>query len=274
MKAPLDLVNQRTLYYKELILSTLRSIGVPTDRLKFTVGSDYQISKEYSMDNFRLCALVTEHDAKKAGAEVVKQVDSPLLSGLLYPGMQALDEEYLKVDAQFGGIDQRKIFVLAEKYLPRLGYKQRVHLMNPMVPGLAGSKMSSSDLDSKIDLLDDPATVTRKLKKAFCEEGNITDNGVLSFVKYVLFPLGSLNGKTASFTISRPEKYGGNVIYQIYQELEDDFRDKKVHPGDLKASVTKAINALLEPIRQDFQDPEKAKIIDLAYPPPPVNSKK
>ena len=28
---------------------------------------------------------------------------------------QALDEEYLKVDAQFGGIDQRKIFTFAEK---------------------------------------------------------------------------------------------------------------------------------------------------------------
>lgn len=28
---------------------------------------------------------------------------------------QALDEEFLKVDAQFGGVDQRKIFTLAEK---------------------------------------------------------------------------------------------------------------------------------------------------------------
>lgn len=58
------------------------------------------------MDNYRLCATVTEHDAKKAGAEVVKQVESPLLSGLLYPGLQALDEQYLDVDFQFGGVDQ------------------------------------------------------------------------------------------------------------------------------------------------------------------------
>ena len=40
------------------------------------------------MDVYRLSSLVTEHDAKKAGAEVVKQVDHPLLSGLLYPGLQ------------------------------------------------------------------------------------------------------------------------------------------------------------------------------------------
>lgn len=55
------------------------------------------------------------HDARKAGAEVVKQVSNPLVSGLLYPLLQALDEVYLKVDAQFGGVDQRKIFMLAEK---------------------------------------------------------------------------------------------------------------------------------------------------------------
>ncbi|XP_019863630.1 PREDICTED: tyrosine--tRNA ligase, cytoplasmic-like [Amphimedon queenslandica] len=64
-----------------------------------------------------MTSVVSQHDAKKAGAEVVKQVKFPLLSGLLYPGLQALDEEYLKVDAQFGGEDQRKIFTFAEKVI-------------------------------------------------------------------------------------------------------------------------------------------------------------
>ncbi|RIB01160.1 tRNA synthetases class I-domain-containing protein [Gigaspora rosea] len=255
MKAPLELVNHRTKYYEVLINTVLESIGVPIDKLKFVVGSTYQLTKEYNMDNYRLCATVTEHDAKKAG--------------LLYPGLQALDEEYLKVDAQFGGVDQRKIFVFAEKYLPHLGYKNRAHLMNPMVPGLAGSKMSSSDPDSKIDLLDDEATVTRKLKKAFCEEGNVTDNGVLSFIKSVLFPLGSLNGQTPKFVINRPEKFGGEAIYTDYQSLEDDFREKNVHPGDLKNSASEAINKLLDPIRKKWaSDPELSKLTSRAYPDP------
>ena len=64
---------------------------------------------------------MTEHDAKKAGAEVVKQVESPLLSGLLYPGLQALDEQYLGVDFQFGGIDQvRFIYNLPTSANPNL----------------------------------------------------------------------------------------------------------------------------------------------------------
>ncbi len=35
-----------------------------------------------------LCHPPLQHDAKKAGAEVVKQVKNALLSGLLYPGLQ------------------------------------------------------------------------------------------------------------------------------------------------------------------------------------------
>lgn len=71
--------------------------------------------REYSMDVYRLMALTSVHDARKAGAEVVKQVNNPLVSGLLYPLLQALDEVHLNVDIQFGGVDQRKIFMLAEK---------------------------------------------------------------------------------------------------------------------------------------------------------------
>ncbi|KAI7862256.1 tRNA synthetases class I-domain-containing protein [Spinellus fusiger] len=276
LKAPLDLVHHRVQYYEAMIKTVLRSLGVSIEKLTFVVGSSFELSPKYSMDALRLASCVTEHDAKKAGAEVVKQVESPLLSGLLYPGMQALDEEYLEVDCQFGGVDQRKIFVFAEKYLPHLGYKKRSHLMNPMVPGLAGAKMSSSDPDSKIDFLDSPKDVQKKIKKAFCEEGNITENGLLSFVKSVYFPLKSLNGQKAQFVAVRPEQYGGDMVFDSYEALEKAFAEKQVHPGDLKAGVIAAINGLLEPVRKAFEDPAMSALAALAYPPPvaPVKVKK
>ncbi|XP_004603635.1 tyrosine--tRNA ligase, cytoplasmic [Sorex araneus] len=262
MKAPWELLELRTSYYENVIKAMLESIGVPLEKLKFIKGTDYQLSKEYTLDVYRLSSVVTQHDAKKAGAEVVKQVEHPLLSGLLYPGLQALDEEYLKVDAQFGGVDQRKIFTFAEKYLPALGYSKRVHLMNPMVPGLTGSKMSSSEEESKIDLLDRKEDVKKKLKKAFCEPGNVENNGVLSFIKHVLFPLKS------EFVILRDEKWGGNKTYTAYLDLEKDFAAEIVHPGDLKNSVEVALNKLLDPIREKFNTPALKKLSSAAYPEP------
>lgn len=174
------------------------------------------------MDRFRLESVTTMHDAKKAGAEVVKQVDNATLSSLIYPVMQALDEEYLKVDAQFGGVDQRKIFALAKECLPKIGYKERAHLMNPMVPGLAGGKMSSSDPDSKIDLLDEPAAVTKKLKKAFAPPKIVEDNGVLSFVEYVLLPASALKHGATKFVVERRE--GEPLVYHDIKKMQDDYR--------------------------------------------------
>jgi len=192
-------------------------------------------------------------------------VQHPLLSGLLYPGLQALDEEYLKVDAQFGGVDQRKIFTLAEKYLPVMGYKKRIHLMNPMVPGLTGSKMSSSDEDSKIDLLDGASAVKKKLSKAFCEEGNIEDNGILAFAKFVIFSVLELRHQTG-FVIERTEENGGNLTFKDYASLELAFAQKELHPLDLKNAASSFINDLLDPIRKKFETPELQKITNLAYP--------
>ena len=64
--------------------------------------------------------------------------------------------------------------------------------MNPMVPGLDGGKMSASDPKSKIDLLDDAATVAKTVAVPQEVEGN----GLLAFVEYVLLPATSLmNGK-------------------------------------------------------------------------------
>ncbi|KAG8983660.1 hypothetical protein FRB94_005363 [Tulasnella sp. JGI-2019a] len=305
LKAPLSLVAHRVQYYKFLLLAIFKkTLHVPTSQIKFVVGTSYQLTEAYNMDNYRLCATITEHDAKKAGAEVVKQVGNPLLSGLLYPGLQALDEQYLGVDFQFGGVDQRKIFTLAEQYLPKLGYAKRAHLMNHMVPGLAGGKMSSSDPNSKIDFLDPPNVVRKKIKLAFCEEGNVEDNGLLSFVKAVLIPVGELRreliargekceddggeielpkyvggegegvvgdknkeGVAVVFTIGRDEKYGGPVHYTSYAELEEEFKEKRVHPGDLKKAVADAIIELLEPIQKEYESNAEWKDVTAkAYP--------
>ena len=65
--------------------------------------------------------------------------------------------------------------------------------------------MSSSDPDSKIDFLDPPEVVRRKIKGAFCEEGNTAENGVLAFVNAVLIPISQLRlERLADFLLCHP----------------------------------------------------------------------
>lgn len=124
LKAPLELVENRAKYYAKVIRAILESVGVPTEKLEFVLGSSYQKTPEYTMDVYKLSSLVSEHDAKKAGAEIVKQSANAPLSGLLYSILQVLDEEHLKVDAQLGGMDQRKLFAAAVEWLPKIGYRK------------------------------------------------------------------------------------------------------------------------------------------------------
>ncbi|GAA5843001.1 hypothetical protein JCM3766R1_001658 [Sporobolomyces carnicolor] len=296
LKAPIELVSARVDYYRLLITAVFRSLHLPLEQLKFVVGSSYQYDAKYNLDKYKLTSITSEHDARKAGAEVVKQVSSPLLSGLLYPLLQALDEEYLGVDFQFGGVDQRKIFTYAEAYLPKIGYKKRSHLMNQMVPGLSGGKMSSSDPNSKIDFLDPPATVKSKIQKAHCAPGEVEGNGVLAFIRHVVVPIGELmkgqgrgqervwarggsaDAEGVAFTVKGDPRHGGvDVDFATIDLLEEAYAREEVHPGDLKGSVVDAINALLAPIQAEFAASEEFKRVnELAYPPEkkPVVKKK
>ena len=94
--------------------------------------------------------------------------------------------------------------------------------------------MSASDPDSKIDILDDAKTVERKIKKAVCAPRDTSaDNGVLTFVKYVLLPISELKGESG-FHINRNEKYGGPMTYTSFADMERDFADDTVqNPSDL-----------------------------------------
>jgi tyrosyl-tRNA synthetase len=277
LKAPIELVKFRAEYYKFIIQSLLKAVGVSLEKLEFVLGSSYQLSSDYTMDIFRLSSVVTEHDAKKAGAEVVKQVDNATLSGLIYPLMQALDEQHLAVDAQFGGVDQRKIFALAQEVLPKIGYKERAHLMNPMVPGLAGGKMSASDPDSKIDILDTAEAVRKKLRKAYAAAKEVDGNGIISFVEYVLLPISALRSPEGkgTFECKRREGEGASLVYHDIQSLKDDYLADKLTPQLLKSGASDALVDLLAPIQAEFQaSPEWQDIEKKAYPPAEPAKKK
>lgn len=138
--------------------------------------------------------------------------------------------------------------VYAREVLPKLGYDARIELINPLIRGLVGEKMSSSIEATKIDLLNDEKTVKDKLNKADCVEGD-PDNGVIALLRYFIFVLKRDRGE--KFVVERPDKYGGNLKYDNYEEVEKDFKDRKLHPLDLKNAVAKEINILLENFRKD-----------------------
>lgn len=260
-KAPFELLNHRVEYYKEIISAMISSLGIDTSNLEFRRGSDFELEKNYTLDVYRLAALNTFERTKRAAAGVVRFGENPKLSGFIYPILQTLDEQYMDMDVQYGGIDQRKILAFARENQPKLGYKPRVEIMTPMLPGLQGSKMSASEEKSKIDLLDSAEAVRSKVQNANCPIA-VEDNGVLAFLKYVIFVHKKDNKE--ELEIKRNEKFGGNISYGSYEKLEEDYLAKKLHPMDLKNAVAEEVNRLLEPIRQKMKG--KEDLLKKAFP--------
>eukprot|EP01091_Cochliopodium_minus_P005510 TRINITY_DN15424_c0_g1_i1.p1 TRINITY_DN15424_c0_g1~~TRINITY_DN15424_c0_g1_i1.p1 ORF type:complete len:547 (+),score=194.68 TRINITY_DN15424_c0_g1_i1:183-1823(+) len=269
MKSSWELLALRCDWYEKVIKEMLKLVGVPLEKLKFVRGTSYQLSEKYTLDMYKMSAMVTTRDTSHAGAEVVKTSETPLMSSLLYPILQALDEEYLDVDAQFGGVDQRKIFMFAREYMPKIGYKKRSHLMNPLIPGLGkpvtkgeNVKMSSSDKGGKIDFDDDVNLLKKKIKEAYSLDGESKGNGLLAMLKYVLFRW--LESKGRVLEIPRPEKFGGPQKFSNYEETEEAFDKKELVSGDLKVAITSILVEFLAPLREFCQ--QNKDLLSKAYP--------
>ena len=150
--------------------------------------------------------------------------------------------------------------VYARENLPKIGYSERIELLNPIIRGLVGEKMSSSIKATKIDLMDDEKEVIKRMNKADCVTGD-PNNGIMALLKYFIFIL--KNDKGEKFIIERPEKFGGNLEYKNYEEIEKDFIEQKLHPLDLKNGVAAEINKLLSKFRESK---ELKKLHKAAYP--------
>ncbi|EXL40797.1 tyrosyl-tRNA synthetase [Fusarium oxysporum f. sp. radicis-lycopersici 26381] len=265
--APLEVIEHRCKYYRLLINSSLKAIGVDVSKLEFVVRSSFQDSKEYQLDRFRFSNNVNVSQLLKAGSEVVKQTENPTLGSLEYPIWQCLDEEDLDVDAELGGVNQRKLFTFFIDHMPKIGYKVRAHLMNPMVPGLGeAQKMSSSEPSSKIDLLDTLEEVAKKLRKAVCAPKCVKGNSIIAFIEHIIFRVESLKtGGKPRFTAETRD--GEPLVYEHICKLKEDYESDTLTPQMIKPALIKALNDLLDPIRKDFDSGEDWKrVADLAYP--------
>ena len=175
------------------------------------------------------------------------------LSKLLYPAMQAVDIHFLDVDIAHAGMDQRKIHMLVREVFPKMKWKVPVAVHHGLLPGLSkpvdksiAAKMSKSDPNSGIFIHDTDEQIKKKISKAWCEEANIVNNPLLEIARTIIFH------EYDEIKVERPEKFGGNVSYFDYMQLETDFAGKKIHPGDLKQTIENYLVKILSPIRDQL----------------------
>jgi len=192
------------------------------------------------------------------------------LAKLLYPAMQAADIHSLDLDIVHAGMDQRKIHMLVKDVFPKMKWKVPVAVHHKLLPGLTKptevkadgevAKMSKSDPNAGVFIHNSDDEIRTKIKKGFCEEGSVENNPVLEIAKHIIFH------EFDTISIERPEKFGGNVSYDNFANMESDFAQKKLHPSDLKQAVGESLVKIISPIREKLSlSEELSNLIKNSY---------
>jgi tyrosyl-tRNA synthetase len=252
----------------EYMKDCFTALGVDTTKLKFVYASELiehgtywekvlRIAKNSSLARVRRSMTIMGRREDEADADS---------SMFIYPSMQAADIFELDVDIAYGGLDQRKAHMLARDAAEKLGWKKPIALHTPLLAGLTDSgnrmdmvdaKMSKSDPDSCIYLHDTPEDIKRKIKKAYCVEGEVEGNPIIDICKLIILPHHS-----EGIIIKRDEKFGGDMQIMTYRELVDVYETGQLHPLDLKMAVVEFITEMLAPAREYFEKhPENLDVV-------------
>ncbi len=249
----LEKIRRNAEYMKEGFIS----LGL-SQKVKFVYASDLVSSPDYWSLLLRVAKSLTISRIKRAlpimgRSEEDADKDS---SKLIYPMMQATDIFYMDLDVAFGGMDQRHVHMLARDIHKKVGKKGFVAIHGPLISSLKGgnrmdplNKMSKSKGDSAIFIHDAPEDISRKIRSAFCPERTVEGNPILQIFRNVIF----------NFYNDGRIQIGNKEVYGSYKDLEHDFIEGRIHPSDLKESLSSKITEILEPSKKYFQADERRR---------------
>lgn len=235
----------------EYLKGVFSALGI---RPKYLWADEIVGRKEYWEKVLKIAKKTTLKRVKRAMTIMGRKEDEAELdsSKIIYPFMQVADIYDMDIEIALGGMDQRHAHMLARDVAEKLGYAKPVAVHTVILAGLKGAgrmdpieaKMSKSKEGSAIFVDDTEEEIRRKMKKAFCPP-EVVGNPVLQIAKHILF-----NYYTETLVIKRPEKWGGDMKIQSYEELENIYSKGELHPMDLKSAVAEELVRILKPVRQ------------------------
>jgi len=224
---------------------TVKAIGLNAEVI---LGSSFQFKPEYQMDVMRLAQASTINRGLRSMQEIARDVEHATISQLLYPIMQAADIKHLGCDVAEGGMEQRKVHMIARDMKEILKH-DFVAVHTPLITSLKGpgEKMSKSIPGSGLSVTDSQEEIKKTIKNAYCPEKIVQDNPILQVSRLIIFP------HMGAIKIKRDRKFGGDVDFKSYEELEKAYVSGKLHPLDLKIAVSEYLEKIISPIRKNWK---------------------
>lgn len=264
-------------YFEEAMKAAALCVGANPDKINFVLGSElYQgLNLKYWSEVIQVSKATTLARMIRS-TTIMGRKESEISDAamLVYPAMQSADIFAMGINLTYSGTDQRNVHVVARDAASDLKEDKPVALHIHLLQGLlkppvwpipaenreelaVAMKMSKSKPDSAVFIHDTPDEIRRKLNNAFAPEGEVAFNPVLDWIKWLIF----INPESI-LKVQRPDKFGGDVTYSSYEDLEKDYAEKKLHPQDLKMAVAEWLIQKLEPARIYFEEPKRKAALE------------
>jgi tyrosyl-tRNA synthetase len=247
------------------------SLGVPPDKVEFIYSDELYNDLAYWAKTMAIAKNLTIARTTRT-LEIAgrKEGECHYVSDFLYTPMQVADIFEMNVKICQLGMDQRKANMVAREIGEKIGYWKPTCVHHHLLQGLekpavwpipegqekeavASAKMSKSKPQTCIFIYDSPQEIKQKMSRAFCPERTIKFNPIIDICKYIVFR------EKECLKIERPAKFGGNVEFHSFQELETYYAEGKLHPMDLKNSAAIELGDILEPVRRYFENNKEAR---------------
>lgn len=249
------------------LIEVWRLTGMDLDHVNFLWASDFVKDDEYWKKVMQIARNSTLKRIIRT-AQIMGRLQSEALqaSQILYPCLQCADIFHQQVDVCQLGMDQRKVNMLARELGPKLFGSKPIVVSHHMVRGLnppkasyasleerlLDIKMSKSNPDAAIFMTDSESQIRKKIQKAYCPE-SVEENPILEYVQFFIFE------RFDTLIVERSSKFGGDIEFNSYVELETSYINGEVHPADLKNAVASYLNKMISPVRETFESNSKLR---------------
>lgn len=260
-------------YFEEALKAAAICAGANPEKIKFVLGSELydELGTSYWASVIKVMKATTL--ARMLRSTTImgrKESEVSDTAMLVYPAMQSADISALKVNLAHAGTDQRNVHIVARESAGALGEEKPIAIHHHLLQGLLqpvlttdsetgkqvmdmeAAKMSKSKPNSAVFIHDDQDSIKKKINAAYAPEGIVEFNPILDWCKYLIFYTGE-----ESLAVKRDSKWGGDLVYNSYEELERDYAGKKLHPMDLKNAVADWLIEMLQPAKKHFEDPKR-----------------
>lgn len=266
MGGDLDLIHTTGEYFVEV----WKACGIDTSKVEIVWASEEMDGLKYWDRALKIAKKTTLNRAMKSVTVLGrKEGDALSFAQLMYPIMQVNDIFQLDLDMCQMGMDQRRANMLAREVADTYGWKKPVAVHHPLLLGLKGiqnaggnkeemfmeAKMSKSDPSSAIYMHESFEELKSKINKAYCPEKVVEGNPIMDYAKSIIFK------NVKEMKIERPAKFGGDISFLNFVELEEAYIGGKLHPMDLKTGVTNELWHLIKPVKEHFEKNKKAKAL-------------